>query len=173
MGDDREVGVGRVEQAEQLAELGLVASDGEAPGGEEVLDRGRACDDLVESAALDAHGGVGFGQGATAVGEDAVLEGDGVLLGRVGEPPVQGDAAVARARSVDLDREGVEQLLVGEVDDEVGRENRRGPAAAVAQLVRSHEEEVAPGPVLGAEGELFECPRLELLGPRVVGVGEH
>ena len=85
---------------------------------------------------------------------------------------MQRDAAVAGARPVDLDRDGVEELLVGEAGDEVGRERGGGSAAAVAQLVGAHQEEVAPGPVLGAVAELLERLRLELLGLGVVGVGE-
>ena len=47
------------------------------------------------------------------------------------------------------------------------------PPGAVPQLVGAHEEEVAPGSVLGAVGELFEGPRLEVLGVGVAGIGEH
>jgi hypothetical protein len=38
--------------------------------------------------------------------------------------------------------------------------------------VRAHEKEVAPGAVLGAEGELLERGGLELLRLRVVGLCE-
>jgi hypothetical protein len=62
----------------------------------------------------------------------------------------------------DPDRERVEQLLVGEVDDEVGGNCGGGAEGPVTELVGTHQEEVAPGCVLGAVGELLQGTRLQL-----------
>src|SRR3954454_17006700 len=100
--DDGEVGVGCGEQAEPFPELGRVAFDGESAGRHERLQLGGAGDDLVDRAPLDAFGCVNLAGGhASAMGEDAVLERDGVLLTRVGEWRLQRDtASPARGPSI-------------------------------------------------------------------------
>lgn len=93
---------------------------------------------------------------------------------RVGKGDVDGDVEAPAAWPVDPDGQAVEDLPRGQLGKHGGRGDLPGGAEiAVAQLRCPAEEEVAPGRVLRAVGQLLERVGVELAGAGVLTVGER
>ncbi len=124
--------------------------------------------------ALNQHGGIRLRVlPVGGVDQNTVAEHQNVVLAGVGEDPVEAQPQLPRARTVDADRQHVEELLAGEQRDHLPGGRIAALMDALAQLVGAHQEEVAPRCALGSVGKLLQRLGLQLAGLKIGGVGEH
>src|SRR6266516_2888975 len=174
--DDREVGVGTVEQADEPLQHTWVPTVLDA-----VKTRGRAAEQAQQLRFSQGQAEIGLIVGRAGalrwvgvVDQRPVRQGHAVVLLEVGQLPVDRQVLRPRPGPVDEDGDGVEELLDGERLDHPGAErcDWRGEDP-LAQLLGAHQVEVAPGAVLGAVAEPLVGLCKQLLGLMVVGLREH
>ncbi len=115
------------------------------------------------------------GRGCIALGyEHTVAQRRAPVLVDVGEAPVDHEIEVPGLGPVDADRNGVEDLLDRQCRNHVPiHQRQRRRFDTVAQLLRTHQVEVAPGAVLGAVAERRVRRSQECSRGGVVGLREH